>query len=93
MVNGILIVSYVFDTGIIEMIFYKQLSLKFKGVKLGKFLMENIYVIIFSFLLNYLDEFSIERIKSFTYEIYNIIADYINSNEIGNKTFIFNFNK
>ena len=55
--------------------------------------MENIYVIIFSFLLNYLDEFSIERIKSFTYEIYNIIADYINSNEIGNKTFIFNFNK
>ena len=85
--NGILIVSYIFDTGIIEMKFDKQFSLKFKDVNLTKLAKKNLYFIVFSFLLNYLDVFSIGQIKSFAYEIYGIISDYINNNEIGYKNF------
>ena len=87
--NGILIVSYVFDTGIIVMKFDKQFSLNFKGVNLVKLGKKNLYFIILSFLFNYLDAFSIEKIKSIAYDIYGNITDYINSNEIGNKIFQF----
>jgi hypothetical protein len=89
--NGILIVSYIFDTGIIEMKFDTKFSLKFKGVNLVKLSKKNMYFIILSFLLNYLDVFNIEQIKSFAYKIYGIMTDYINSNEIGNKIFQFDF--
>jgi hypothetical protein len=91
--NGILIVSYIFDTGIIEMKFDKQFSLKFKNVNLDKLAKKNLYFIVFSFLLNYLDDFSIGQIKTFANEIYGIISNYINNNEIGNKIFLFNFNQ
>ena len=91
--NGILIVSYIFDTGIIEMKFDKQFSLKFKNVNLAKLAKKNLYFIVFSFLLNYLDDFSIGQIKTFANEIYGIISNYINNNEIGNKIFQFNFNQ
>ena len=88
--SGILVINFIIDTVGVEIKFDKKLLLKFSNVNALSLSFKLLAFLTFSIIFNYCDNFSIEKMKSFIYELYNSIQNYIKNSGIVNKGFSFN---
>ena len=88
--SGILVINFIIDTVGVEMKFDKNILLKFSNVNALSLSFKLLAFLTFSIIFNYCDNFNIEKMKSFIYELYNSIQNYIKNSGIVDKTFSFN---
>jgi len=89
-VSGIFVIQFIIDTVGVEMRFDKKFLLKFNNFNAISLTFKLLAFLTFSIIFNYYDDFNIEKMKSFIYELYYTIQNYIKNSDIINKTFSFN---
>ena len=87
--SGILVINFIIDTVGVEMKFDKKLLLKFSNVNALSLSFKLLAFLTFSIIFNYCDNFSIEKMKSFIYELYYSIQNYIKNSGIVDKPLSF----